>query len=81
MSKLERGTADTFLEGLCMFRMLIWIAFALSVVMFLLSLISYVVVEPGTAVYAIVIMNLIALSVIGGLSGVILVLCNRSHKY
>lgn len=77
MRQEDRGVADTFLEGLCMFKMLIWILFSISMVMFLLSLISYTVVEPGTATYSIVNMNLIALSVILVLSGIVLYLCRN----
>ena len=77
MKRANRGKADSFLEGLCLFRELILIVFTISVVMFGLSLISLVVVDPGSGTYVIVVMNLVGLGAFILASGSVLYLCRE----
>lgn len=80
MPRRRRRRADSFLEGLCLFREYIYIMFVIALVMFGLSLISWSVVEPGTETYMIVLLNLVALGTFVVISGAVLALC-RDKAY
>ncbi|MFP8956601.1 hypothetical protein ACLI4Y_07720 [Natrialbaceae archaeon A-CW3] len=77
MNPDNRGKADTFLEGLCLYRELVFVVFVISLVMVVLSLISFVVVEPGSPTYVIVVLNLVGLGALLLASGVVLYLCRE----
>ena len=80
MNRQNRGTADTFLEGLCIYRTLVFVLFVISFVMALLSVISFTVVESGSETYVIVVLNLFALTGFMVVSGTVLFLC-RDKKH
>ena len=75
MNREERGRADSFLDALCLNRKLVLVLFSVAAVMLLLSFVSFAVVEPGTATYVVVVLNLIGLGGFTLLSGGVLVLC------
>lgn len=74
----DRGMADSFFEGLCMYRDLIYVLFMVSLLLFVLSLVSFAVVEPGTETHVIVVMNLVGLGALLLVSGSVLVKCRES---
>lgn len=75
MSRRDRGTADSFLDGLCMYRQLVFVVFVVSTIMLLLTLVSYGVVERGTETYVVVVLNMFGLGGFALVSGVVLLLC------
>lgn len=80
MMERNRGRADSFLEGLCLYRGFVFALFVISLVLMVLSLGSFVVVEPGTATYVVVVLNMLGLGVFMLVTGTILFLC-RDKEY
>ena len=77
MTRPDRSTADSFLEGVCLYRELVFIVFVISVVMWLLSFVSFLVVDPGSATYVITVLNLFGLGLFGLTSGAVLYICRE----
>lgn len=77
MKRRDGASADSFLEGLCLFRELVFIVFVISAVMFVLSLVSLGVVAPGSGTHVIVVVNLVGLGAFILASGGVLYLCRE----
>lgn len=77
MKRQNRKSADSFVDGLCLYRGLVLILFTISSVMWLLTLVSYSVVDRGTETFVIVVLNMFGLGGFSLVSGTVLLICRK----
>lgn len=62
---MERGYWDIVFDTLCAHESGLWALFGLSSIIFILLLVSLTVVQPDSATYVIVIVDLISVAIVG----------------
>ncbi|MFC6734100.1 MULTISPECIES: hypothetical protein [unclassified Haladaptatus] len=72
---MNRGFRAVVFDNLCAHESALWAVFGLCGVMLPLLLISLTVVEPDSATYVIVILDLISVAVVGAVTGGLLRRC------
>ncbi|WP_435361676.1 hypothetical protein [Haloarchaeobius sp. DFWS5] len=72
---MNRGFRDVLLDNLCAHENALWTVFGLCGVLFLFLLVSLTVVEPGSATYVIVVVDLVSVAVVGALTSTVLRYC------
>lgn len=72
---MERGYWDIVFDRLCAYESGLWALFGLCGVLFLFLLVSMTVVEPDSATYVIILVDLISVSTVGLISITILRKC------
>jgi hypothetical protein len=68
---------DSFLFHLCEYRPQFIMLLGICLVFLALSAVSLLVVRPGTAAYAVTLLNIAALLIFSALFGGVILLCNR----
>jgi hypothetical protein len=68
---------DSFLNSVCLFQTQLAALFSFCLLLFVLTVASLIILEKGTASYAISLINLVGVVLFGGISGSLLFLCKR----
>lgn len=71
---------DEILDHLCRSRDFLFVAVGLLGVLLLFTLVGFTVFEPGTSTYVLNAMNLVGLSVLIAVFGVLTLYCYRSER-
>lgn len=72
---MKRGFFDVLLDNLCAHESGLWAVFGICGVLLPLLLVSLTVVEPGSATYVIVIVDLATVAVVGTATASVLKVC------
>ena len=69
--------SERALRSICLFQTQLIALFALCLALFVLTIASLFVLDPGTAGYAVSVLNLIGIVFFGGTFGALALLCRR----
>lgn len=74
---MSESTTERVVRSICLFETQLTALFAICVFLLVLSVISLVVLDPGTPAYAVSVLNLAGVAVFGSTSGALVLVCKR----
>lgn len=76
---MKRRFRDVVLDHLCAYEQALRALFGLCAIVFVLLLVSLTVVEPGTATYVVVVVDLVSVALVGAIVVLILRACRGTE--
>lgn len=77
---MDKRFSEVLIDHLCRQESKLQGLFALCSVVFLFLLVSLTVVERGSATYVITIIDLVSVTVVGGIAGIVMITCQRRRR-
>lgn len=77
---MSKRFSEVFMDHVCHQKSKVQGLFGLCGVIFLLLFVSLTVVESGSATYVITVVDLVSVTVVGGIAGITLVACQRRQE-
>lgn len=74
---MSESTRKRVVRSICLFETQLTALFAICMFLLVLSVVSLIVLDPGTAGYAVSVLNLAGVVVFGGASGSLVLVCKR----